>query len=157
MSKAKYYHFCLYLYYFVFFFWNFVRIVSFFCKLKGWCSVLPDLNMPSLPEPDLPPLSAEEIQIINEKIETRKRIERWIKIPVWGQETSRGQRWEGLPLDDRYAFHPFLWRNLIRTPSNLARPSTERGKQLLLPKINEGLVCLVMTSSLKPSTYSWRT
>lgn len=45
--------------------------------LKGYCSVLPDLKMP--PTPELPPLTQEEIQIVDQKIEARKNIERWIK------------------------------------------------------------------------------
>ena len=58
-----------------------VRIINFLYFCKGWASmsVLPDLNLPPIHLPDLPPLSEEEIQIVNDKILTRRSIERWIK------------------------------------------------------------------------------
>ena len=57
----------------------FVRILSFLFMLKGWSSMLPDLNLPSVNLPELPHLMEEEIQIVDEKINARKNIERWVK------------------------------------------------------------------------------
>lgn len=41
--------------------------------------MLPDLNLPSVNLPELPHLMEEEIQIVDEKINARKNIERWVK------------------------------------------------------------------------------
>lgn len=117
MKKIKYSNFCLYL--FVLFFWNFVRIVSL---LKGWCSVLPDLNMPSLPELDKMAWSLVHSFLWNRTLPQRKGRKQAIRTEERGLEkityVEREPRFIGG--SNSNVADPSSLTNRFRDPSSMA-------------------------------------
>lgn len=97
-----------FVYYGVVLFLVFLRILlfPFFFKKKGWSSMLPDRLLPPENLSELPKLSEKEIKILNDKMNTRKTIERWILAIYLSESNKRpkGRRPRGLLSYDKKGF-----------------------------------------------------